>query len=308
MLAKKLHPGDTIEIISPSAILKEKEDLEELEKAIKMMENLGLKVQKGKYAFLDETGYGTKAIHKAEDINNAFSNKAVKAIFAITGGENCTSTFEYLDWQIIKENPKILCGFSDTTALLNEINEKTGLITFMGPSFKSIGSGKTDYRFNAVINRFVEGKNNLAEKEDLNEFKIIREGVAKGKTVGGNLSLTTNLASGKYKINFKDKILLLEEFAYESNAQNVSNNLYRLKHEKVFDEINGIWIGNYDGDIDIEKILLDVIEDIKFEKPIIKSNNFGHCEKKIVIPIGTEVMIDTKRQSPYIWINEDFVE
>lgn len=308
MLAKKLHPGDTIEIISPSAILKEKEDLEELEKAIKMMENLGFNVQKGKYAFLDETGYGTKAIHKAEDINNAFSNKDVKAIFAITGGENCTSTFEYLDWQLIKDNPKIICGFSDTTALLNEINEKTGLITFIGPSFKSIGSGKTDYRFNAVINRFVEGKNNLAEKEDLNEFKIIREGVAKGKTVGGNLSLTTNLASGKYKINFKDKILLLEEFAYESNAQNVSNNLYRLKHEKAFDEINGIWIGNYDGDIDIEKILLDVIEDIKFEKPIIKSNNFGHCEKKIVIPIGTEVMLDTKRKSPYIWINEDFLE
>ena len=308
MLANLLQPGDTIEIISPSAILKEKDDLEELEKAIKMMENAGFKIIKGKYAFSNETGYGTRAIHKAEDLNNAFANEEIKAIFSITGGADCISTFDYIDWKIIKNNPKIICGFSDTVALLNEINQKTGLITFMGPSFKSIGSGKTKYRFNAVINRFVKGNINLAEYEDLNEFEVIREGKAQGKAIGGNLSLTTALASGKYKIDFKNTILLLEEFAYESNAEMVSNNLYRLKQEGIFDEISGIWIGNYDGDIKLDEILLNVIDDITFNKPIIKSNNFGHCEKKIVIPIGTELKIDTKEQSPYVWINEKFLK
>ena len=137
IIPNKLNINDKIGIISPSSILTESEDLDALTKAIEIMGKEGFKIVKGKYAFADETGYGTSAIHKAKDINNMFQNEDIKAIFAITGGENSISTFDYLNWDIIKNNPKIFCGFSDTTSLLNEINEKTGLITFMGPSMKS---------------------------------------------------------------------------------------------------------------------------------------------------------------------------
>ena len=71
------------------------------------------------------------------------------------------STFEYLDYDLIRENPKILCGFSDTTSILNEITEKTGLITYLGPSMKSICSGETDYRLKSVVDRFINGKTTL---------------------------------------------------------------------------------------------------------------------------------------------------
>lgn len=308
MIAKRLEKGDKIAIVSPSAILTDEEDLEVLSKTVEMMENEGFEIFKGRYAFSDDTGYGSLPVKKASDLNAAFANPEVKAIFSITGGENCLTTFDYLDWEVIKNNPKIFCGFSDTTSLLNEINEKTGLVTFHGPSFKSIASGETDYRFKAVVDRFIKGLDNLAYEEDLQEFKVIREGKAVGKTVGGNLSLTTDLIAGKYKIDFKDKILLLEDLAWESCPAKISHDLYKMKYEGIFDQISGIWIGNYDNEIHFEDILLEVISDIDFNKPIIKSENFGHAEKKIVIPIGCEVEIDTSKGAPYVKMVGEFIK
>lgn len=301
--AELLKRGDTIGIISPSSILQSEEDLAILTKSIKTMEKLGFKVVKGRYAFSNETGYGTTAKHKADDINEMFANKEVKAIFTTTGGENSLSTFEYLDYDLIRENPKILCGFSDTTSILNEITEKTGLITYLGPSMKSICSGETDYRLKSVVDRFINGKTNLFYDEDIDEIKIIHEGKATGKLIGGNLTLTTDLTSGKYKVDFNDKILLMEDLADEAIPQKVSHDLYRMKQENIFNQISGIWIGNYENEIPIEKILLDTIDDIEFNKPIIKSENFGHGEKKIVIPIGQEAVIDTNNKKCPIVIN-----
>lgn len=293
MLAKRLNKGDTIGIISPSDILQDKEDIETLEKAISIMEKKGFRIKQGKYAFCNETGYGTRAQNKAEDINSMFEDQEVRAVFSITGGNNCISTFDYIDWNIIKNNPKIFCGFSDTTSLVNEINKKTGLVTFLGPSFKSIASGETDYRIKAVMDRFIKGKNNLFYEEDFEEIKVIREGKATGTFVGGNLCLTTDLIAGKYKVDFKNKILLLEDLFFESPPARISHDLYRLKQEGIFEQISGIWIGNYEGEKSLEGVLLDTIDDIEFNKPIIKSENFGHAEKKIAIPIGTKAEINT---------------
>ena len=298
IIPNKLNKGDIIGIISPSSILQNEDDLNILTKSINTFEQLGFNVQKGKYAFANETGYGTSAKHKAYDINEMFKNPNIKAIFTTTGGENSLSTFEYLDYELIKNNPKIICGFSDTTSILNEISEKTGLVTYLGPSMKSISSGETDYRLKSVIDRFVNGRTNLFYDEDIKEIKIIREGKAKGQLVGGNLTLTTDLISGKYKIDFENKILLMEDLAFEAIPEKVSHDLYKMKQEGIFDQISGIWIGNYDGEISLEKILLDTIDDIEFNKPIIKSENFGHGEKKIVIPIGQEAEIDTNNYIP----------
>ena len=144
-------------------------------------------------------------------------------------------------------------------------------------------------------------------EEDLKEVKIINKGKAKGKLVGGNLTLTTDLISGKYKINFENKILMIEDLAVESFPEKVSHDLYKMKQEGIFEKIAGIWIGNYEGNISLEKILLDAINDIKFNKPIIKSENFGHGEKKIVTPIGATVEINTEKE-PYIKLTEDFLK
>lgn len=113
-----------------------------------------------------------------------------------------------------------------------------------------------------------------------------------GELIGGNLSLIKNLVAGKYKVDFKDKILFIEELGLESPPDLVSNHLYYMKQNGVFDKIQGIWLGNYDGSVRIEQILLDTLEG-EYHFPIVKSNNFGHIDKKTVIPIGTMAKIDT---------------
>lgn len=130
------------------------------------------------------------------------------------GGFNCNSVFDYLDFNIIKDNPKIICGYSDPTSLINIIYAKTGLVTFHGPNFKSLSSIETDYGNKEVIKRFFD--KDLKLGQDSNEFKVIKEGKAEGILVGGNLSLFSNLITGKYTVDTKGKILFIEDLGFES--------------------------------------------------------------------------------------------
>lgn len=172
------------------------------------------------------------------------------------------------------------------------ITQKTGLVTFSGPTFKSLSSWKTDYSFHKFVKRFMEEDMSLEDKED--KFEVIKQGKAVGELIGGNLSLTTKMVSGKYSLDFESKILFIEELGFEATPEMCSGNLYYMRQNGVFDKIKGIWVGNYEHEenIPLEKILLDVLEG-EYSFPIIKSNNFGHIDKKIVIPIGTRAKIDT---------------
>lgn len=222
----------------------------------------------------------------------------------LNGGENSNTTFEYIDFELIKNNPKIFCGYSDITSLSNIINEKTGLITFSGTNFKTIVTDETDFSYNEILNRFCNGSLEFGVNEiskdttnkNYEEYKIIKKGkdnIIEGELVGGNLSLIKNLTVGEYSMNFKDKILFLEELGFESSPEMVSNYFAFMKQNKVFKQIKGLWFGNYNHEtkITIEQILLDIIGD-EYDFSIIKSENFGHIETKTVIPIGTNARID----------------
>ena len=293
IIPNKLEKGDKIGVIAPSNPITQ-ESLEDINNSIMLMESSGFKIEFGKYVFDNSLGYGTSAIKKAEDINNMFKNPEIKAIFCASGGANSNSTFEYLDYETIKNNPKILCGFSDSTSITNMITAKTGLVTFNGPTFKALTSWDTEYGYKQVMKRFVEGKLELSEPGE--EFVTIKEGIAEGELIGGNLNLTTNMVCGKYSLDFKDKILFIEELVFESDPTMVSNYLYKMKQNNVFKQIKGLWIGNYEGKIPLEKIVLDVLEDEQITFPIIKSNNFGHIDKKQVIPVGIKAKMDTKEK------------
>lgn len=287
---EKLKHGDVIGVVAPSSPVDE-DDLEPINNSVLLMEAAGFKVKFGNNVFKNSLGYSATPKEKAEDINSMFADEEVKAIFCLSGGFNSNTVFEYLDYEMIKKNPKPLCGFSDSTSLENIIYAKTGVITFNGPTFKSLTTWATEYGYQEVIKRFVEGSLELGQPED--EYKTIKEGLAEGRLVGGNLSLTSQMCCGDYSIDFTDKILFIEEFCLETPPELVANYLYHMKQNGVFDQIKGIWVGNYDGSVALEKILLDVLED-DYHFPIIKSNNFGHTEKKTVIPVGGMARINTK--------------
>ena len=194
--------------------------------------------------------------------------------------------------ELIKKNPKIICGYSDITSITNIITEKTGLVTFSGTNFKTIATDETDFSYKQALSRFVDG--NLEFGPENKEYITIQEGKATGELIGGNLSLIRGMVAGKYSLDFTDKILFLEELGFETDPEATSNNVYYMKQNGVFDKIKGLWIGNYEHEsgISLEKIILDVL-DGEYKFPIIKSNNFGHIERKIVVPIGTKAEINT---------------
>ncbi len=289
----KLKIGDTIGVVAPSNPIIG-ENIEELEQAKRIVERSGFKVKYSKNLFSNTNGYSATAKEKAEDINEMFKDKEVKMIWCAKGGENSNSVFEYLDYELIKNNPKIICGYSDITSITNIITAKTGLVTFSGTNFKTIATDETDYSYKEAIKKFVDGSLDLGAESE--EYMVIKDGIADGELIGGNLSLTKNLVCGKYSIDFTDKILFLEELGFESDPALVSNNLYYMKQNRVFDKIKGLWIGNYEheSNISLEKIILDTIGD-EYKFPIIKSNNFGHIETKTIIPIGIKASINTEK-------------
>ena len=296
MRPSKLKKGDTIGVIAPSNYI-EKDDLEYINASIALMEASGFKVKFGKYVFEDTLGYGTSPEKRAADINWAFTDGEVKAIMCVKGGEDSNTTLDYIDYEMIKKHPKIICGFSDNTSILNAIHEKTGLVTYHGPTFKSLTSWETGYAYKQFIKTFAENTESLIMGEPEDEYTTIQAGQATGELVGGNLSLFTKLVCGKYAVNVQDKILFLEELGFEAAPEMVNSNIYYLKQNGVFDRIAGLWIGNYEhpSKVSIEKIIKNAIED-EYKFPIIKSDNFGHIDKKIIIPIGTKAEINTNEK------------
>ena len=296
MIPSKLKKGDTIGVIAPSNYI-EKDDLEYINASIALMEASGFKVKFGKYVFEDTLGYGTSPKKRAADINWAFKDDEVKAIMCVKGGEDSNTTLDYIDYEMIKKHPKIICGFSDNTSILNAIHEKTGLVTYHGPTFKSLTSWETGYAYKQFIKTFAENTESLIMGEPEDEYTTIQAGQATGELVGGNLSLFTKLVCGKYAVNLQDKILFLEELGFEAAPEMVNSNIYYLKQNGVFDKIAGLWIGNYEhpSKVSIEKIIKNAIGD-EYKFPIIKSDNFGHIDKKIIIPIGTKAEINTNEK------------
>lgn len=291
LLPSKLKIGDTIGVVAPSSPIIG-DNIDELNRAKEIVERSGFKVKYSKNIFSNTNGYSATAREKAEDINEMFADKEVKMIWCAKGGNNSNSTFEYLDYELIKKNPKIICGYSDITSITNMITEKTGLVTFSGTNFKTIATDETDFSYKQALNRFVNGSLKFEPEDE--EYVTIQKGKAEGELIGGNLSLTRGMVAGKYSLDFTDKILFLEELGFETDPEATSNNVYYMKQNGVFDKIKGLWIGNYEYEsgIALEKIIMDVL-DSEYKFPIIKSNNFGHIERKTVIPIGTKAEINT---------------
>ena len=235
LVPSKLKIGDTIGVIAPSNPIIG-DNIEEMEKAKKIVEKAGYKVKFSKNIFSNINGYSNSAKEKAEDINSMFKDKDIKMIWCAKGGENSNTTFEYLDFETIKNNPKIICGYSDITSLTNIISERAGFVTFNSTNFKTIATDETNYSFEQALKRF-SGESIELENPDGKQYKTIRSGKAKGRLIGGNVTLTRGLVAGKYNINFENKILFLEELGFETGPALLSNHLYYMKQNGVFDKV-----------------------------------------------------------------------
>ena len=291
MLMKKLKLGDTIGIISPSAPVTE--DLkEQLEKGINVFESFGFNLKIGKNVYSNTLGYSASPEEKASDINKMFLNKEIAAVFCSQGGNNSNSCLPYIDFEVIKNNPKIFYGISDCTILLNAIYAKTGIVTIhQSDVIWGFGREKCKFQENDFIERLIDGK--IGEVNKNSQWKCIREGIVEGIIVGGNLSCITKLINTEYMCDLTDKILFIEDYDGESTFEIIDSYINYLKYHKVFDKIKGLWLGYYRSDTDKLKFEDVVINNIKeYNFPVLKCNDFGHNCENIVIPIGSKIKMD----------------
>ena len=318
MVPNKLKPGDEVRVIAPSrSMVIIGEDCKKI--ATDRLESLGLKVTFGKHVMEADSDYLCASIEsRVEDLNEAFRDKNVKAILTVIGGFNSNQLLDYIDYDAIKENPKIFCGFSDITALSNSIYAKTGLVTYSGPHWSSFGMLKGfDYEFEYFKKMFMEDEEIeiTSSKEwsddawfmdqENREFIpnegmfIINEGVTEGEIVGGNLCTLNLLQGTEYMPDISNKVLFIEDddMAGKIYLMEFDRNLQSLMHMPEFKTVKGIVLGRSQKATAMTKEKwMKLIKNKKelANIPVIAGADFGHSTPIFTFPIGGYAKLSAK--------------
>lgn len=326
MIPAKLKKGDEVRVIAPSrSMVILGEDCKKI--ATERLEALGLKVTFGKYVMEADSDYlCTSVEHRVEDLNEAFKDKNVKAILTVIGGFNSNQMLDYIDYEAIKENPKIFCGFSDITALSNSIYAKTGLVTYSGPHYSSFGMLKGfEYTLEYFKKMFFEDKEIeiksskewsddawFIDQENREFIKndgmfVINEGEAEGEIVGGNLCTLNLLQGTEYMPNIENKILFLEDddMAGKIYLMEFDRNLQSLIHMPEFKTVKALVLGRSQKATDMTKEKWIKLIKNKLELaniPVIAGVDFGHSTPIITFPIGGDARLKAKDNNIELYI------
>lgn len=290
-----LKKGGCIGIISPAGPIT-KEHLLDFEASLLKLKKLGYKIVLGRYAY-NNCGYlaGTDN-QRASDVVNMFRNKAIDAIFCSRGGYGSERIINYIDLELIKNNPKIFVGYSNITFLLNIFYQTCGFITFHGPMVKDFSHDDTNCNLNNMLATITSMKN-LYEIHSINSSKhknLISDKV-RGILVGGNLCTLISTLGTNYEIDTKDKILFIEDI--DESAYSVDRMLTQLKNAGKLDTCAGFIIGEFTKCEDSSgRTVNDVIRNIlkPLAKPIIYNTQAGHGIFNVTLPIGAEIEMNPK--------------
>ena len=292
-----LKTGDTIAICSPAGAVW---DDAQIEKFVSILENSGFQVKRGQ-TLKEKYGYfaGTDEF-RASEINKFFLDKNVNAIFCMKGGWGCARILDKLNYEAIKNNPKVIMGFSDITSLLIAINAKTGMATYHGP----VGnSGWNDFTIKYVKEVLVDKKivSYAYPEEETDKFYTINPGKAIGILVGGNLTVLASMIGSEYLPDWKNKILFLEETGEE--PYRIDRMLTQLKLAGVLKNISGFVFGKCvkceaeepEKAFTLQQVLEQHIKPLGI--PAFYGAMIGHIVNKYTVPIGINAEIDASTGS-----------
>ena len=320
IIPNKLKVNDEVRIIAPSRSLSII-DKQTQEIANTRFKELGLKLSFSKNCKSIDDFSSSSIEERIEDLHEAFLDKRVKAIFTVIGGDNVNQLLKYIDYDIVKRNPKIICGYSDTTALSNALSHKTGLVTYSGPAYSTLGMLKgIDFSINYIkkclfSNEPYEVINSEQWSDDAwyidqerrnfykdNGIEVLNHGKAEGKIAGGNLCTINLLQGTEFMPDLTNSVLFIEDDELTSPS-NFDRDLQSLIHQKNFDRVKGIVIGKFQLKSEVSETLLKKIIHSKQELasiPVLYNLNFGHTTPHICFPIGGFVKIDTKSRKQII--------
>lgn len=315
MFPKKLAKGDEIRIISPARSMGIISPSVR-STALKRLENLGLRVSFSKHCDERDVFDSSSVESRLEDIHEAFADKKIKGILTTIGGCNSIHLLKELDYELIKNNPKILCGYSDITTLQNAIFAKTGLVTYSGPHFSTFGCLKgIDYTIDCFQKCLFEGPQEIplfsssswSDDEWYSDqekrkflpnpgYAAIHLGEAFGTIVGGNIDSFNVLQGTEYMPSLRDTVLFLED-NYPMTADILDRHIHSLILQTDFQYVKGIVLGRFQVDSKITVDLLQKIVDSKRELkniPVIAEADFGHTLPIFTFPIGGNIRLESK--------------
>jgi muramoyltetrapeptide carboxypeptidase len=287
----RLQKGDTVGVIAPAS----PPNPENLKKSLYFLEELGLKVKIGQHVERLNGYLAGSDEERLQDFHDMFLDREIKAIFCACGGYGTGRIAAGIDFNIIKENPKIFWGYSDITFLHNAINQQTGLVTFHGPMLSSdIGKEDADPLTKRLFSQLFVPED-FTYTEDISPLTSMISGKARGQLTGGNLTLLCSTLGTHYEVDVKGKILLIEDINEE--PRNVDRMLNQLLMSGKLREAAGIAVGDFNQcEPDREQSLtLDEVIDHYIalaNVPAIKGFKIGHCSPNVSVPLGAYAVID----------------
>lgn len=294
---KRLEAGQTVALIAPSSGL----STEQIDRAIENMKSLGLVPQLGKHARAANGFLAGTDAERVEDIHWAFSDKSIDAVWCLRGGYGLTRILPNINYDLIRRNPKLVIGYSDITAMLVAIHQKCGVVTVHAPASASVISdyGKAHLvptLFEAATKHTAENApENAASPNPLYKTQVITQGVARGRLIGGNLSLVAAMAGTPFGLkDVRGKILFLEDVG--EKPYRVDRMLTQLMQSVDMRLLAGIALGIFSECEGPEgsPTVIDVCKErlSTFKIPTVYGLSFGHIRDQFTLPLGIRAELD----------------
>lgn len=296
---KHLKKGDVIGLIAPGYSITQ----EMLENSMSEIKAMGMEPYHTERVFGHHGYLSNTDDERAKDLMHMFTNDRVKGIFCIRGGYGCTRILDMLNFDLIKQNPKILLGYSDITALLNAFYTKIGLVGFhgaMGPepdsyAYKSVKTMVMDPTEKLTIKNYDFDEDALTNPEF--DRYVITPGKASGRLVGGNLSLLSAMNGTDYDIDYTNGLVCIEdvgEAPYRIDrmlTQMLSTPSFKKAAGVIFGVCNGCDKKEGSDSFSLKEVLMDRIAPMGI--PAVYGMSFGHIPESFTFPIGIEATLNT---------------
>ncbi|MBD6955121.1 MAG: S66 peptidase family protein [Thermoplasmata archaeon] len=306
MRAVRLKKGGHIRIIAPAS----PPNLRSLTIGVEKLRKMGYKVSFGEnIRKLKRIGYLSAPDNdRAKELENAFLDDSVDAVFCARGGYGSLRILPLIDFDIIKDHPKIFLGYSDITALHIAINQKTDLITFHGP-MPAVDYETIQDNFLKYMMDFLAGETTDLTSQITRIVGVLVEGEAEGRSAGTNFSLVTSLIGTEYQLKAHDRILFLEDVA--TSIYDIDRYMAELWLTKILYRVKGLAFGDFtqipvdEGPTpSLQEVIYYYVSNMK--KPAIYGLPFGHGNDQMIIPLNARIRIST--EEPFIKLLEKVLD
>lgn len=296
-----LKKGDKITVVSPSATIKDNPETPELiKKGTEILEKMGLTIENAKHWDGKNRYKSGTAEERAADINDAFQNPEIKAIFSTQGGNNSNEILHLLDWDLIKNNPKPFFGSSDITVLLNSMYTRIQNVSYHGIDLMwGLGKNASDYTAQHLEKFLFEGKLEYDKHHDYPAWKNIRNGKAEGVCIGGcipSFCLLLGTENDPIASISEPFVLIIESIGQTFST--IESNLAQIFQQPNFKKYcAGIIIGYFflckedipENNINVSDIILEYTKEYEF--PVIEIKELGHATENLIFPIGRKIKV-----------------